>query len=209
MKATKIDEIFYSIQGEASRTGSPCVFIRFAGCDLNCSYCDTAYAKTSGTSMSIKNILSDIRSFSCKYVCITGGEPLLQKEVHKLIDALLSKGYRISLETNGCKNISGIDKKVHITMDIKCPGSKEIKNNLYKNIKFLKPTDDIKFVISNKTDYTWAKTFVVKKKLTRNLNIFFSPVHNKLNARKLAGWILRDNLEVRLQVQLHKLIGLK
>jgi len=204
-----LNDIFYSIQGEGSQTGKPCIFIRLGLCNLNCSYCDTKTAKSDYKIMTISQIINCIKNFCCKNVCITGGEPLLQKNVFLLMKYLLNKKYKISIETNGCNDISSIDKKVHIIMDIKCPSSKETNKNLYENLNYLKSDDDIKFVISNKNDYIWARKLITKKNLTKYFNVFLSPVYNKLNPRTLATWILKDGLDVKLQIQLHKYLGLK
>jgi 7-carboxy-7-deazaguanine synthase len=207
-----INEIFYTIQGESSKAGRPCIFIRFAGCDLDCSYCDTKYAsrKKNGRRMTADKIITLVKKFPCRYICITGGEPLLQKNIHKLVTCLLNKNYYISVETNGCRDISQLDPRVHIVMDIKCPGSNQSRNNLFQNIYFLKPSDEIKFVITGRNDYRWAKELIKEKKLSRYCsNILFSSACGKLNPKTLATWILKDGLNVKLQVQLHKLIGLK
>jgi 7-carboxy-7-deazaguanine synthase len=198
-----ISEIFYSIQGESSWAGKPCVFIRLARCNLRCSYCDTAYAFTGGTSLSQEEIITQVKSFHCNLVEITGGEPLLQKSVYPLMQALCENGFAVLLETGGHMDISGIDKRVSIIMDIKCPSSGESEKVYWPNINKLKQHDEVKFVIGDKKDFDWAKKQLEKHDIARK-NILMAPVFGKLNYAHLADWILKDHLPVRLQIQLHK-----
>jgi len=201
----KINEIFYSIQGEGKWTGLPNIFIRTTGCNLRCSYCDTKYAYFDGTEISIGEILKHVKSFACNYICITGGEPLLQKETYDLIDDLLKNNFKICLETNGSMNIEKIsDKKsILISLDIKCPSSKMHKKNYLENISFLKKKDQIKFIIGNQDDYSYAK--IVIKKYNPISDIYLQPVWGT-DPKILAKWILNDNLNVNLGLQLHKIL---
>jgi 7-carboxy-7-deazaguanine synthase len=201
----KINEIFYSIQGEGKWTGLPNIFIRTTGCNLRCSYCDTKYAYEDGKEMSIKEITENIKKYPCKYVCITGGEPLLQKETIDLIYVLLKKNYKILLETNGSKNIKNVAsrKSLIVSLDIKCPSSKMYKKMRLENISFLRKNDQLKFVIKDKKDYDYAKKIFQKYKPI--CRVFFQPVGGT-NFKNLANWILNDELEVQIGLQLHKII---
>jgi 7-carboxy-7-deazaguanine synthase len=201
----KINEIFYSIQGEGQWTGLPNIFIRTQGCNLRCSYCDTKYAYENGREITINKIMKEISKYPCKNVCITGGEPLLQPETEKLIESLSKKKYNILIETNGSIPIDSIKNKKNlmISMDIKCPSSKMSENNNFNNIKKLKIKDQIKFVIQNKKDYEYAKKTMMKYK-PKSL-IFFQPVWG-FNPRVLANWIIKDGLNVKLGLQIHKII---
>jgi 7-carboxy-7-deazaguanine synthase len=200
-----ICEIFYSIQGEGNWTGLPNIFIRTSGCNLRCSYCDTKYAYNNLQEMTIKEIIKNIKKYNCKYICITGGEPLLQNETNELIDILLRRNYKICLETNGSLDIHSIskNKKVMISMDIKCPSSNMHKKMLFDNIKYVKTADQIKFIIGNKEDYIYAKKIINKYKIKSN--IFFQPIGNS-NPNILAMWILNDELNVKLGLQIHKIL---
>ena len=201
-----INEIFYSIQGEAKNTGKPTIFIRTAGCPFRCSYCDTEYAFSEGKKTSIDNIISKIKIYNTKYITVTGGEPLAQKNIVNLLNALIEKSYKVSIETSGLIDISIIPNSVEIVMDIKTPSSNEDSKNIYNNLSILKTTDVIKFVIGNKLDYEWSKDVIVKNNLSNTDNIYFSPVHESLVLSDIADWILNDNLNVTLQLQLHKYI---
>lgn len=201
-----INEIFYSIQGEAKNTGKPTIFIRTAGCPFRCSYCDTEYAFSEGKKTSIDNIISKIKIYNTKYITVTGGEPLAQKNIVNLLNALIEKSYKVSIETSGLIDISIIPNSVEIVMDIKTPSSNEDSKNIYNNLSILKATDVIKFVIGNKLDYEWSKDVIVKNNLSNTDNIYFSPVHESLGLSDIADWILKDNLNVTLQLQLHKYI---
>ncbi|HLD74887.1 MAG TPA: radical SAM protein [Bdellovibrionota bacterium] len=204
----QITEIYYSIQGESSYQGKPCVFIRLTGCDLRCSWCDTEYAFHGGEKISIEKILEEIKRFNCKLVEITGGEPLLQRDVLKLAQTLINNNYTVLLETGGHRSIKNIPQQVVTIMDIKCPGSgEETKNNL-ENIKYLKPHDEIKFVITDKNDFLWAKSFIQTKLKNKKNLIHFSPVYEKLKPEELSQWILSSQLSVKMTTQLHKQLGL-
>jgi len=200
----KINEIFYSIQGEGNWTGLPNIFIRTTGCNLRCSFCDTKYAYKKGKELTVEEIIEKISQYTCKYICITGGEPLLQKDIFNLIDKLLKKGYKISIETNGSLSIKKIGKKpLMISLDIKCPGSKMHKNNYLKNINFLKKDDQLKFVIKNKEDYLYAKKILEEYK--PDCTVFLQLVWGK-NPKNLTKWILNDGLNVKIGLQIHKII---
>jgi 7-carboxy-7-deazaguanine synthase len=201
----EINEIFYSLQGEGKWTGLPNIFIRTSGCNLRCSFCDTTYAYNDGKEMSINKILSQISKYPCKYICITGGEPLLQNETLELIDVLLKRNYKICLETNGSINIEKVSKKksLIISLDIKCPSSNMHEKNYFKNISLLRKDDQLKFVIKDKDDYNYAKKIVNKYKPT--CMVFFQPVCGT-NPEELANWITTDGIDVKLGLQLHKII---
>ena len=201
-----INEIFYSIQGESSRIGLPTIFIRLTGCPLRCQYCDTEYAFTEGKKMHITSILKKIKEYPTKYVTVTGGEPLAQKACTIFLTNLCDIGYDVSLETSGAIDVSDVDKRVKKIIDIKTPGSNEHKKNKFENLKYLTKKDEIKFVISNKSDYIWAKQKIVEKKINGVSDIIFSPVYKSLKSSDLADWILEDKLNVRMQLQLHKYI---
>ncbi|UCF49372.1 MAG: radical SAM protein [Thermoplasmatales archaeon] len=201
----KINEIFYSLQGEGKWAGLPNIFIRTSGCNLRCSFCDTKYAYENGKEISIEDIFSKIAKYDCKYVCITGGEPLLQENIIEFIETLLEKNYYIIVETNGSINIENLIKykSLIISIDIKCPSSNMDKKNKFENINFLKKEDQIKFVIKNKEDYIYAKKIIRKYKPT--CDIFFQPVWGE-NPKKIAEWIIKDRLNVKLSLQLHKIL---
>ncbi|OHB36046.1 MAG: 7-carboxy-7-deazaguanine synthase [Planctomycetes bacterium GWA2_40_7] len=203
----RVNEIFMSIQGESTYAGIPCVFVRLTGCNLRCSYCDTTYAYVEGSDMSVNEILNKIKRYGCKSVCITGGEPLQQKNVTKLINLLKKNLYKIFVETGGSINIDFLPKSVIRIMDIKCPDSGMNKEMDWKNIERLKARDEVKFIISSKKDYEWAKRIARKYKLLdRVQTLLFGVAHGRLRPKTLAGWILKDNLDVRFQLQLHKYI---
>ena len=204
--ALKIYEIFHSLQGETSRIGLPTVFVRLTGCPMRCTYCDTEYAFSGGGNMQIADILAKVASFETKYVTVTGGEPLAQKECYTLLQALCDAGYSVSLETGGAMDIAPVDNRVSIILDIKTPTSNEEKNMLWGNIDHIKLKDEIKFVLCNREDYDWAKTKMTELKLTEKCPILFSPSYHDLSAETLAGWVLADKLPVRMQVQLHKIL---
>jgi 7-carboxy-7-deazaguanine synthase len=201
----KINEIFYSIQGEGKWTGLPNIFVRTSGCNLRCSFCDTKYAYKDGKEMSINEILNQISKYNCKYICITGGEPLLQNETIDIIDALLKRNYKICLETNGSISVKKLSNKksLMISLDIKCPSSNMHDKAYLKNILFLRPDDQLKFVIKDKDDYNYAKKIVNKYK--PGCTVFFQPVWGT-NPRNLADWIVYNKLNVKLGLQLHKII---
>ena len=201
----KVNEIFYSIQGEGILIGTPSIFLRLTGCNLRCSFCDTTYAYERGTEMSIQAILDEIKKFTCTYVCLTGGEPLLQKDTPKLIERLIKKNYKICLETNGSISIKKfVGKKfLMISLDIKCPSSSSHEQMNMKNISYLSNKDQLKFIIKNKKDYDYAKKIL--KQYNPSCTVFFQPVWGT-NPKKLASWILNDGVPVRLALQLHKII---
>lgn len=201
-----INEIFYSIQGEAKNSGKPTVFIRTAGCPFRCSYCDTDYAFTEGKQTKISEIIELIKKFDTKYITVTGGEPLAQKNIRHLLELLISNSYNISLETSGLIDISDIPKDIEIVMDIKTPSSNEESKNIKKNLSIIKKTDVLKFVIGDKNDYEWSKEILSENNLVNFNNIYFSPVHDLLKPKDIAKWILDDNLKVTLQLQIHKYI---
>jgi 7-carboxy-7-deazaguanine synthase len=202
----KVNEIFYSIQGESSFNGLPFVFVRLTGCNLRCTYCDTKYAYKEGKELSIEQILREIKKYKCPYVEITGGEPLMQEETPFLIDYLVDKGYYVFVETNGTKDINVISDKATIIMDIKCPSSGESDKFDRRNLKRLDKKDEVKFVIAEKLDYDWAKKLIAGERLTDKVRVLLSPVKEKMNPDILAEYILKDKLNVRLQIQLHKII---
>ena len=202
----KINEIFFSIQGEGSKAGLPCVFIRLTYCNLRCSYCDTEYAFFEGKEREIENILKEISNFDCKLVEVTGGEPLMQEESLLLMKKLCDEGYEVMLETGGSLPIDNVDSRVKIIMDLKCPSSGMVKKNLLNNIQHLKSTDELKFVIGDREDYEWSKGIISDNNLLNTYEILFSTVFGKLNPAELAEWILADSLKVRFQLQLHKYI---
>ncbi|MEL0102869.1 MAG: radical SAM protein [Gammaproteobacteria bacterium] len=201
-----INEIFYSIQGEAKNSGKPTIFIRTAGCPFRCSYCDTEYAFTEGKQWKFDKILSYIKKYKTKFVTVTGGEPLSQRNILPLLNLLFKENYCVSIETSGLIDISEIPKEIEIVMDIKTPSSLEDGNNIMNNLSYIKKDDVIKFVIGSKNDYEWAKNIIIKYDLLKLKNIYFSPVHNILELNDIADWILKDNLNVTLQLQLHKYI---
>ena len=202
----KIHEIFYSLQGESSRVGLPTVFVRLTGCPMRCSYCDTAYAFNGGSNMSLAEILDKVASYGAHYITVTGGEPLAQKACWPLLTALSDAGYSVSLETGGAIDTREVDERVSVILDIKTPGSGELKNMCMDNIKYLKAQDEVKFVLCNRPDYDWAKELLAKYALNKTCSVLFSPVYNQVNPTELAEWILHDKLPVRMQVQLHKIL---
>lgn len=204
MNRLRITEIFYSLQGETRTVGLPTVFVRLTGCPLRCTYCDTAYAFHGGNWMTFDEILAKVASFRPQYVTVTGGEPLAQKSCIPLLEALCDADYEVSLETSGALSIQDVDPRVVKVVDIKTPGSSEESKNLFENISYLLPHDQIKFVICNQADYEWAKSIMEKYNLANICQILFSPSFEQQNAGDLADWILNDRLQVRLQIQLHK-----
>ena len=200
----RISEIFYSLQGESTRSGLPTVFIRLTGCPLRCIWCDTAYAFNGGQKMSLDAILQQVKSFNTRYVTVTGGEPLAQPGCLDLICQLADEGYRVSLETSGALDISAVDERVVNVMDLKAPGSGEENKNRYQNIEFLKAQDEIKFVLANESDYQWAKARLEEFQLASRCQVLFSPVMGEMSPTWLADQILSDQLPVRFQIQLHK-----
>ena len=202
----RITEIFYSLQGETRTVGLPTVFIRLTGCPLRCGYCDTEYAFSGGERMSIAQVLKQTDSYHPRYVTVTGGEPLAQKNCLPLLTKLCDRGYEVSLETSGAMDISAVDERVVIVMDLKTPASGESEKNRYENISRLGKKDQLKFVICDRQDYEWSKTKVQEYALDEKTEVLFSPVHGQALATELADWIIADNLPVRFQLQLHKLL---
>ncbi len=205
-KTLRINEIFFSLQGESSRVGLPTVFIRLTGCPLRCGYCDTVYAFTGGQNISVSGVLGKVADFKTRYVTVTGGEPLAQKTCLPLLSALCDAGYSVSLETSGALDVSHVDSRVSKVMDLKTPGSGEMEKNLWANLDYLTLQDEVKFVLCDENDYQWAIEAIKTHDLSRKCSILFSPVHGELDPALLAEWILRDHLPVRLQIQIHKLL---
>ncbi|OGT36708.1 MAG: 7-carboxy-7-deazaguanine synthase QueE [Gammaproteobacteria bacterium RIFCSPHIGHO2_12_FULL_38_14] len=202
----RITEIFYSLQGESDRVGLPTVFVRLTGCPLRCSYCDTAYAFSGGKPLSIEEILREIKQYRTQYVTVTGGEPLAQPDCHVLLTVLCDTGYDVSLETSGALDLSGVDSRVTKIMDIKTPGSGESSKNDFRNINYLTASDQIKFVITDRKDYEWSKAIMSQFSLDEKYQVLLSPCFESITSKELSEWILADQLKVRFQVQLHKLI---
>ncbi|NTU43010.1 MAG: radical SAM protein [Nitrospirales bacterium] len=202
----KVCEIFASIQGESSYAGLPCVFVRITGCNLRCPYCDTTYAFEQGTEISEEEIIGKVDAYGLKVVELTGGEPLLQREVPHLITSLLDRGYTVLVETNGSIGIGKIDKRAVIIMDIKTPESGFFQDMDLSNLDHLKPTDELKFVLTGREDYDWAKEFIREHELTERCTVLFSPIHGPLPPEELSKWIVEDRLPVRLNLQIHKYI---
>lgn len=202
----RVSEIFFSLQGETSRTGLPTVFVRLTGCPLRCVWCDTTHAFKGGTAMTIAGILEQVGRFATAYVCVTGGEPLSQKHCPALLHALCDAGYSVSLETSGALDVSCADERVSCIMDLKAPGSGEAGKNLWGNLGHLTPRDEIKLVLADERDYEWAKQVMAEYRLEDICPVLMAPVADSLPPRELAEWILRDRLPVRMQLQLHKLL---
>lgn len=203
----KITEIFYSLQGESNTVGLPTVFVRLTGCPLRCGYCDSEYAFYGGERLTIDEILAKVASFNPRYICVTGGEPLAQRECLTLLGALCDAGYSVSLETSGALPVDDVDPRVIKVMDLKTPGSGEVGRNRWENIPLLSAQDQVKFVICNREDYEWARFKVDEHQLVgRVAEVLFSPSFGQVTPLSLAEWILADNLPVRFQLQLHKLL---
>ena len=200
----RITEIFFSLQGESTLVGYPTVFVRLTGCPLRCGYCDTAYAFQGGEWMSLDAIMEQVCGYQTRYVTVTGGEPLSQKNCLPLLQRLCDAGYQLSLETSGALDISATDPRVIRIVDLKTPGSGEVERNLYENMGHLQAHDQVKFVICSRADYEWAKEKVKEYGLDGRCELLFSPSHDQQNATELADWILQDQLAVRMQLQLHK-----
>jgi len=203
----RITEIFYSLQGEAKTSGLPTVFVRLTGCPLRCQYCDTAYAFSGGIQISMAEVLDQVASFGARYVTVTGGEPLAQPNCLRLMEKLCDAGYQVSLETSGALDIAGVDPRVSIVMDLKTPGSAEVSRNMYANLALLERKDQVKFVICDRQDFSWA-SFKVREYdlLARVGEVLFSPSVGQQDAAELADWILAERLPVRFQMQLHKIL---
>lgn len=207
MSSLKITEIFYSLQGEARTVGLPTVFVRLTGCPLRCGYCDSEYAFYGGERMPLESILQKVAAYQPRYVCVTGGEPLAQRECLSLLTALCDVGYQVSLETSGALPVEEVDNRVSRVMDLKTPGSGEVGRNRWENLQHLTQQDQIKFVICDRADYEWARFELDKHQLASRVGeVLFSPSFNQIKPLDLAEWILADNLPVRFQLQLHKLL---
>ena len=203
----RINEIFYSIQGESTRVGEPCVFVRLTGCNLRCNWCDTEYAFYEGHHQTVDAILERVNAFGCRLVEVTGGEPLLQKDVHVLFARLLDQGYTVMVETSGERDLRTVDRRVIKIMDIKCPASGEVERNRWSNLEWLTTRDEIKFVIADRYDYEWTRRTIDQHGLVPRVNaILLSPASGLLEPAELAAWILGDRLPVRMQLQMHKSI---
>ncbi|NWG27087.1 MAG: radical SAM protein [Ignavibacteriaceae bacterium] len=203
----KINEIYHSIQGESTHAGRPCVFVRLTYCNLRCTYCDTEYAFYDGKDLSVQQVIDEVKKYNCKLVEITGGEPLVQmNECLELMKTLCGLGYEVMIETGGSLPIKEIDPGVKIILDLKCPSSGMEKKNLYENLKYLKSTDELKFVIGNREDYNWSVEQIRKYNLSGKCIILFSVVFGELEPVQLVNWILEDKLDVRFQLQMHKYI---
>jgi 7-carboxy-7-deazaguanine synthase len=203
----KINEIFYSIQGESSFAGRPCAFIRLTGCNLRCTYCDTPYAFYEGSDMSIPEIMQALGAFPTRLVLLTGGEPMLQDSIYDLIGKLLEKEYTVLLETGGQVSLTGVDPRVHKIMDFKCPSSGMESHNDYGNVQCLTQNDEVKFVIGDRHDFDWASDLIRRYEIaSRAGSVIFSPVFYRISNADLAGWVLDCGLNVRMQLQLHKII---
>jgi len=202
----KITEIFYSLQGEADTVGFPTVFVRLTGCPLRCQFCDTAYAFHGGEWRSLDEVLSRVGEYSPRYVCVTGGEPLAQKNCLPLLTSLCDANYRVSLETSGAMPLADVDPRAVRVVDVKTPGSGEERRNRYDDLALLRPEEQIKFVICDRADYEWSRSQVESRRLTARCQVLFSPSAEQLPARQLADWILADRLPVRFQLQLHKVL---
>jgi 7-carboxy-7-deazaguanine synthase len=202
----RVNEIFYSLQGESTRAGLPCVLVRLTGCHLRCRWCDTAYAFYEGEWMAREEVLARVAAFRCPLVELTGGEPLLQPGALPLLADLCDAGYEVLLETSGAVDIAPVDPRVRRIVDVKCPGSGEAARNHWPNLDVLRPTDELKLVLADEEDYRWALDLVSARALHLRCPVHFSPVAGELDPARLAEWILRDRLPVRLQLQLHKLL---
>ena len=202
----RVNEIFYSIQGESTHAGYPCVLVRLTGCQMRCNWCDSEYSFFAGDWMSLDEVEAEIDRHGCSLVEVTGGEPLLQPGVHPLMQRLCERGYDVLLETGGGIDISPVDSRVRRILDVKCPGSGEVDGNYWDNLDCLTPRDEVKFVIANRVDYEWARERLVEHHLAQLCPVNLSPVEGELGAAELAAWILEDGLPVRLNLQIHKVL---
>ena len=202
----RITEIFYSLQGESRSVGWPTVFVRLTGCPLRCGYCDTEYAFQGGQWMSLETVLEAVAAFGGRHVCVTGGEPLAQRDCPELLSRLCDLGYKVSLETSGALDITPVDPRVTKVMDLKTPGSGEQERNRYENIPLLTAYDQVKFVLRAREDYDWASRILAEYTLPERCEVLFSPVYGALDPKELADWIIADRLQVRFQLQLHKIL---
>lgn len=201
-----VHEVYRSVQGESTFAGLPCVFVRLAVCDARCTYCDTPHAFNQGTPRTPEQLLAEVEAFGCPLVEFTGGEPLLQTEVFSLMTTLCDRGYTVLVETSGLVDISPTDRRVHIIMDLKCPGSGESENNRWENLNHLKPTDQIKFVVSDRADFDWAVEAIRRYDLCGRFSVLISPVFGRVTPRQLADWLLASGTNARMQLQMHKYI---
>jgi len=202
----KVNEIYYSIQGESTHSGRPCIFIRLTYCNLRCTYCDTMYAFYEGKDMEISEIIEELKQWNCKFVEVTGGEPLFQDKCINLLKELLKENYEVTLETGGSLPISNIPKQIMKIIDFKCPSSGMKKNNLWSIIDDIQIHDEVKFVIGNREDYDWAKEKIIKFNISKKCTVLLSPLFNKIDPKIIVEWILADSLPVRMQIQIHKYI---
>lgn len=202
----RINEVFLSIQGESSRVGLPTVFVRLTGCPLRCRWCDTEYAFHEGRSRGLDDVIAEVVGHGARHVCVTGGEPLAQPAVHPLMTALADAGLEVSLETSGALDTGDVDPRVRVVMDLKCPGSGEVERNRWANLAHLRPYDELKFVVASRADYEWMREVLQRESLSSRCSVLASPVWDELDPAELASWILEDRLDVRMQVQLHKVL---
>ena len=202
----RISEIFHSVQGEGLLTGTPSTFVRASGCNLRCGYCDTEYAFYGGLWQSIDGVLATVAGYGARFVCVTGGEPLAQRNCARLLARLCDRGYRVSLETSGAIDARAVDERVSRVLDVKTPGSGEVERNFLANLDSIRPDEQVKFVICDRADYEWARAFVAERGLSERTQVLFSPSAPELEPRTLADWILADRLAVRFQLQLHKVL---
>jgi 7-carboxy-7-deazaguanine synthase len=205
----RVHEIFRSIQGESTYAGLPCVFVRLSGCNLSCSYCDTPGARSGGEEMDVAEILDEVRSLGGRLVEVTGGEPLLQEETPSLVRRLLDEGYHVLVETNGSVPLEGLDRRAVVVLDVKCPSSGFAGSTRWENIDLLGEKDEVKFVIGTRVDYEWAKASIAGRFLPSRVKVLMSPSHGTLDPAVLAAWILADRLDVRLQIQMHRYVGMR
>ena len=204
--ALKINEIYYSVQGESTHVGRPCIFIRLTYCNLRCTYCDTEYAFYEGKDMEITHIMNEIKQWDCNLVEVTGGEPLFQDKCINLLNELVNSNYEVMLETGGSLSISDVPKKVIKIVDFKCPSSAMEKKNLWSIVEDLQPNDEVKFVIGNREDFDWARDRITEYSLDKICTLLFSPTFEKIDPQLMVEWILAENLPVRMQMQMHKMI---
>lgn len=202
----KVNEIFHSIQGESTRAGYPCTFVRLAECNLRCGYCDTAYAFHEGHEMTLSAVVDAVRSTGCRFVTITGGEPLLQDKVHPLIAALLDEGFDVQIETSGAIDITPVDRRARVILDVKTPGSGMMERMDWGNVARLRPGDEVKFVLMGRDDYVWAREAIRRLEIPEGTPLLLSPAHGVLDPKDLAEWMKQDHLVARLHLQIHKYI---
>jgi 7-carboxy-7-deazaguanine synthase len=202
----QITEIYKSIQGESSFSGLPCIFVRTTGCDLRCSWCDSEFTFSGGSRMSVEEILAEVERLDCRLVELTGGEPLLQREINQLATALADRGHTVLIETGGHRDITGLDPRVIRIMDLKCPASGECEKNLWSNLEHLRPTDEVKFVIVNRADYEWTRKTILEHSLDTKARLLISTAFGLIEPQTVVGWMLEDKLPGRFQLQLHKYI---